>query len=174
MATELNSIYFQNLPIGAHCRFNTRVSTEIASSPSKVVTILGQLPTEFNKLLAEERAIEDWVKKSVLTDLIRTADRRMDRAFTALKLQTHTQEYSTSAAIAEAAHRVYLMLTSYGKVIRKPYEDQAGDIQSILRQFYSGGAYNADAATLGLSAMISELQTALTLFDQLLKQRDER
>jgi hypothetical protein len=151
-----------------------KVSNEISSSPSSVTQVLGQLTTQFNTCLTIEKAIEDWIKKSFLTEQIEEADQRMDRALTALRTQVRAQEYSTNTTIAEAAKRVYIMLMDYGKVTVKPYEKQAGDIQSILRQFSSGGPYYYDASTLGLSTLIGELQAALTLFDQLLKQRDEK
>jgi hypothetical protein len=98
----------------------------------------------------------------------------MDRALTALRMRVRAQVYSTNTTIAEAAQRVYTMLKDYGNVTLKPYEYQAGDIESILRQFASGGAYCSDASTLGLSTQISELQASFTLFNQLLKQRDDK
>jgi hypothetical protein len=171
---KLKSIYFKNLPLGAHCRFCTIVSDEIANSPSVVVSALGTLPQEFNADLAVEKAIEDWVEKSALTVKIADADHRMDRAVSALRAQVRAQEYSTNTTIADAAKRVYDMLMNYGSVTAKSYDLQAGDVESILRQFASGSAYYNDANTLGLSTLISELQTAYTLFNQLLKQRDEK
>ena len=170
---KLNSIYFGNLPLAAHCRFDTQVSAEIAVSPTVVVSALGELPVQFDAFLVEEKALEDWVRKSALTEQIKEADRRMDRALTALRTQTRAQEYSPVSGTAEIARRVYIMMMDYGQVARKPYEDQAGDIESILRQFAPGGPYYIDASTLGLGAQITELQDSLTLFDQLLRQRDE-
>jgi hypothetical protein len=171
---KLKTIYFRNLPLAAHCRFCIKVSNEITNSPSALIQTLGQLPTQFNTCLTVEKAIEDWIVRSFLTEQIEEADRQMDRALTALRAQVRAQEYSSTTTVAAAAKRVYIMLMDYGKVTVKPYEKQAGDVQSILRQFASGGPYYYDAATLGLSTLISELQAALTLFDQLLKQRDEK
>jgi hypothetical protein len=150
------------------------VSNEIANSPSALVSTLGTLPQEFNADLIIEKAIEDWIKKSVLTEKIEEADRRMDRALTALRAQVRAQEYSTTTTTADAAKRVYTMLMDYKNVTSKAYEYQVGDLESIIRQFASGGAYYYDASSLGLSTLISELQAALTLFIQLLKQRDEK
>jgi hypothetical protein len=150
------------------------VSNEIANSPSSLTSILGTLPQEFNADLNIEKAIEDWIKKSVLTEKIAEADRRMDRAITALRAQVRAQGYITNTTIADAAQRVYTMLMDYENISRKPYENQVGDVESILRQFASSGAYYSDASTLGLSTLISELQASLTLFSQLLKQRDEK
>jgi hypothetical protein len=170
---QLKSVYFNSLPLAAHCRFDTLVSTAINNS-SVVSAALGQTFVEYGKYLADEKAIEDWVRKSALTAKIKEADRRMDRAVTALRFQTRAQKYSPVEAIAAAANRVYTMLTGYGMIIRKPRESQIGDVQSVLRQFAVGGTYFDDASVLSLGTLTGELQSALVLFDALLKQRDEK
>jgi hypothetical protein len=121
-----------------------------------------------------EKALEDWVRKSSLTEQIASADQRVDRALTAIKVMVRAQKYSLSTSVAEAANRVYIMLSDYGKVNNEAYEKQSGDVQSILRQLTSGGPYYADASTLNLSTQIAELQAAYALFEQLLAQRDDK
>jgi hypothetical protein len=150
------------------------VSTEIANSPDVITKALGQLPAEFDEHLAVEKALRDWVRKSFLTKYIEEADRRLDRALTAVRAQVRAQKYNPGTTIVDAAQRVYTMLMGYGNVTKKSYEAQMGDVQSILRQFASGGAYAADAAVLGIGTLIDELQTALVVFDQLLRERDEK
>ena len=157
--------------MAAHCRFLTRVSSEISVS-SVIIAALGQWWTQFSTWLTDEKKVEDWVKKSALTEQSDNADKRMDRALTALRMQVHTLTYSLNTSIAEAANRVYIMLSEYKDVTREAYEKQVGDVQSILRQF--AGTYASDASVLGISALISEVQSALTLFEQLLAQRDEK
>jgi hypothetical protein len=116
--------------------------------------------------------VEDRVKKSALTEQIENADKRMDRALTALRAQVHALTYSLATNIADAAGRVYIMLSEYKDVTGEAYEKQVGDVQSILRQF--AGAFATDASTLGINPLINEVQNSLTLFEQLLAQRDEK
>jgi hypothetical protein len=112
-----------------------------------------------------------WVKRNDLTEKIAEADHRLDRALVALKAQVHALLYSPDTSIAEAAHRVDIMLKNYGHVYDKPYEEQEGDIRAILSQFAT--TYAADMALLsGVSACVTELQNAFTEFQQLLAQRD--
>ena len=170
---KLETIHFNCLPLEAHCRFDTMVSTEINAS-STVASILGQDFTLFNTYLTEEKAIEDWVRKSALTAQIKSADTRMDRAITAIKASTRAQKYNANETIAASANRVYIMLKGYGYVYSKPYDAQVGDVQSIIRQMASGGPYANDASILNLSSLVNELQAALALFESLLKQRDEK
>ncbi|MDR2385001.1 MAG: DUF6261 family protein [Tannerella sp.] len=168
------TLHFRNLPNAAHYNYCKRVSAEFADSPGALIQALGQLPAEFNTWLAEETKQMEWVRKSILTEQIREADHRMDHALTALRMQVHAQEYHPRKAYAEAAHRVYTMLQNYKDVNRKPYEEQEGDVQIILQQLQSGGAYYNDASTLGLGALRNELQASYTLFRELLAQRDEK
>jgi hypothetical protein len=76
--------------------------------------------------------------------------------------------YNPTQTIADVAERVYTMLKKYGNVNRKAYEDQEGDILTILEQLQSGGAYYNDSYTIGIPPLVSELQNAFTLFQQLL------
>jgi hypothetical protein len=177
MKKKFIKIKFYCLPLPAHCHYCTNFSLEITASPPALVESLGTLPAQFNTLLKEEQAIEDWTRKSELTDRIQAADRRQDLALTAIKTQVRALQYITIQGTADAAKRVYTMLTDYGNVNAKPYEAQAGDIESIIREISSGGRYYADIVSLqqpapALAAMISELQQAFTLFKQLLGQRD--
>jgi hypothetical protein len=150
------------------------VNNALSGASQALVAALGTLIALFGAAVAEEKKWMEWVKQTVLTKQIQEADRRMDRALTALRMQVRTLKYSATQGMAEVADRVYAMLQTYGKVTRKPYEEQEGDVLTILEQLQSGGAYYNDASVLGITALVSELQNAFTLFRQLLKQRDEK
>jgi hypothetical protein len=171
---KFKKLGFSKLPNAAHYFFCRKVSQQLAASPSTVTSVLGPYPAQFNTDLAEEKKCMDWVALIVLTEDIREAGKRMDHGVTAIRIQVHAQEYNPAQAICEAARRVYAMLQHYGRIIRKPYEEQEGDVLAILEQLQSGGAYYGDANTLGIYPLVSELQSAFTLFQQLLRQRDRK
>lgn len=166
---KIKSVPFRNLPKGAHYNYCVNVSEALSDAPAALLAVLGTLPAEFNKWLEEETALMSQVKKNVLTKKIETAGRRMDRALVALKSQVRALQLSLAPDIAETARRVYLMLRNYGWVYRKSYREKSGNIFIILEQF--GGDYAADAAILGLTAAVSELQEAHAEFDSLLTLR---
>jgi hypothetical protein len=173
------TVRFSNLPIGAHYDYMTQVDLEITNSPSGLIESLGTEPAKFRTFLSEEKQILQWTRKSVITEQIANADRRQDLALTAIKTQVRALEYINLPSTANAAKRVYTMLADYGNINAKPYDEQAGDIRSILEQITSGGRYYADIVSLqqpapALAAMISELQTAFNLFEQLLAEREAR
>jgi hypothetical protein len=167
---KLRAILFKNLSNAAHYDFDVLVSSECAASPQPVVAALGQLPTLFNVLLAEEKTLIEWVRKNALTKEIADADHRMDRALTALKMQVRALEYNNALAIAEAARHTYTMLCQYGDVANKAYSEQISDVRTILQQF--AGPYAPDVSRMGIGYYISELQAFYNLFRQLLTQRD--
>jgi hypothetical protein len=84
---KFKSLPFRYLHDAAHHNYCTNVSEALADAPPELLAALGTLPTEFNKWLEAETALIDWVRKSVLTENIAEASRRMDRALVALKLQ---------------------------------------------------------------------------------------
>jgi hypothetical protein len=169
---KFKSLLFKYLPNAAHYNFCTQVSQKLTDVPSTIASVLGQLPSAFNAWLTKETALMEWVKRSEFTKQIAEANRRMDRALVALNAQVRAASYNINPGIAGAANRMTIMLKNYGKVYVKPYAEQDGDVHSILRQLT--GSYAADVSLLSLTAFVTELQTAFTLFNQLLSQRDVR
>jgi hypothetical protein len=169
MVTQFKVLIFRNLPNGAHYDYCVYASSKFAAAPSILKPLISAPVAEFNTWLAKETALMEWVRKSALTKQIAEADNRLDHDLVALNAQTHALEYSHTPAIAEAATRVYIMLMSYGKVYDKSYDNQAGDVRAILEQL--AGAYAADVTALGLTPLVTELQSAFTEFRNLLAQR---
>jgi hypothetical protein len=166
---KLIAILFHFLPNAAHFNYCTRVKSVLATASETVKTALGGLITDFENWCNQEFAQMEWVRKSILTEKIAEADVRMDRALVALKAQVHALEYSLTTTIAEAAHRLNIMLNSYGKVYRKPYDEQMGDMLAIIAQLIK--SYAADVTTLGVGPLCAELVGAFTEFQKLFEER---
>jgi hypothetical protein len=172
---EIKAARFGSYPIDAHCDFLTDVITELENATTAVITALEDLPAELNSKLIEEKAIEAWQKRSLITDEIEEDDRLMDLALTALRALVKAQTYNVNKPNAEAADRVYTMLMKYGDVNRKPYSAQSGDIRSILREL--AGKFSGDVTWLmqyapTTTALITNLKNAHTVFKAALKKRD--
>ncbi|MDR0686684.1 MAG: DUF6261 family protein [Dysgonamonadaceae bacterium] len=173
---RFKTIIFSYLPNEAHYNYDTKVKKEINASPLPVLSALGNLVTDYNALYEKEEDIMLWVKKSVITKKISEADRRMGRALTALRAHVRGLEYDTDSLVSQAAHRVYVMLMSYGNVNAKPYQDKEGDVRAILRQISVGGQYHGDIILLSELAYVilnlaTELQNALNNLEELIAER---
>ncbi|MDR0686584.1 MAG: DUF6261 family protein [Dysgonamonadaceae bacterium] len=176
---KFKAIIFRSLPIAAHYEYCSQVNSEIDDSPEAVLEALGILPTDFKFWLGKERELLLWVKKSVLTEQIAEADKRMDVALSSIRSQVKALENYTNSSVAQAARRIYIMLEGYGEVNKKPYDEQLGDVRSILGQLTGSGPYTSDVTWLvmaasGINTMISELKNAFDAMEQLLAQREER
>ncbi|MDR1866322.1 MAG: DUF6261 family protein [Bacteroidales bacterium] len=170
--TQFISLTFRFLPNAAHFNFCTQVNFTLSNAGATVLMSLGDLPVQFGQWYEKETALMEWIRKSELTKLIAEADKRIDRALVAISSHVKAEGYSPLPNISEAARRVGIMLKNYGYIYQKPYEQQEGDIRTILMQL--SGDYNMDAMVLNLDAWITELQTSFTEFQQLLAQRDTR
>jgi hypothetical protein len=166
------ALYFNWLPNAAHYNYFKHARTVFNSADTVVKTVLADLLPPLNDWQEKEELLMEWVRKSELTAKIAEADQRLDHALVGLSSQVRALEYSADTDIAAAAHRTYLMLKSYGRVTKKTYEAQSGDVQAILLQF--DGGYAEDATTLGLADWIAAVQGAFTEFQDLLSQRDAK
>jgi hypothetical protein len=177
MATQLKTLIFRNLSNVAHYKFCSSVKKQIDESPEVITGKLGGLIDEFDALVAEEKAISDWVYKSTLTAKIEEVDQVMGAALTALRATVRGMKTFSVTSLADTATRVYTMLMKYGHVNAKPYEEQSRDVETILGQIGAGGAYCDDVNVLKKTSSIVgghivDLQKALNNFGKLLAERD--
>jgi hypothetical protein len=167
------------IPNGAHFNYFSNVKNELANAPQALVESLGALPEEFLLWYSLEDQLMLWVYKSDLTDLITEADKRMDKALTNLNALVRALRGNLQPTVAASAKAVYEMLKKYKNVIKKPYEEQAGDVRAILQQITSGGAFYNDIITIygaanTIMAMVTEVKNSFDAFVALLAQRDEQ
>jgi hypothetical protein len=169
---KLHVLSLWNLPIAAHFDYFNKLRGWISQQPASVQAALAVLLPDLQLWLAREEEVMRWVRKSLLTEKIAEADRRVDHVLQGIGAVVKAALYSLNPTVAEAAHRVHLMLKRYGRVAHKPYDDEAGDVRTLLLQF--AGDYAADVATLLLPDWVQELQAAFDEFEVLLRQREDR
>jgi hypothetical protein len=163
------ALHFRALPNAAHYAFCSKVKKELATADTAVKNALGTLITEFNTYYTKENALMEWVHKSGLTAKIADANKRMDSALTGLSERIRSDIHNPAENTAAAAKRIYLMLQNYGYIYNKPYIGQSGDMQAVLEHLQ--GSHISDVTLLGISTWVTELQSSLTAFRQLLDRR---
>jgi hypothetical protein len=167
---KFKALLFKFLPNEAHYNFCDRVSSVLAAGGTTIATVLGALLNEFNAWLAKEKALIEWVKRSLLTAKIAEADHLQDQALVAFSAYVRALLHSLDADVAEAAQAIANMLRNYGKVYSKPYEDQTGDMKAILSLLH--GTYATNVTKCGLDDYVAAIQDAFEEFQTLLAQRD--
>ena len=171
MAIKFKSIPFRYMPGRSHCSYCQTVSEALSEAPPELLASLGTLPDEFNKLLAVEIRLANWVRKSNFTEKIAETGHRMDKTLVAIKLQVCALQHSPAPDIAGAAYRINIMLKNYGRIYRKPYSGKISNLLTVLRHL--NGDYADDALRLGLAEHMNELQKACEEFGRLIELRNE-
>ena len=167
---KLLALHFRWLPFLAHYDFFEKLAALLTIAAEAVKTALASLLPAFNTALANEEAVADWVRKSVLTEKIAEADAEDDRILVGINAIVQTGLHSSMPAIHESAVRVHVLLHDYGNVTHKSYDEEAGAIRELLKQFT--GPYTQDVANLGMTMWVQQLQTAFNTFESLLLQRE--
>jgi hypothetical protein len=143
----------------------------LASGTSLKNAVTAARIAAFKSCLDRLEALMLWPGMKVITAKVAAADRTLDHALSALAAQLRNIiRYSPAPVLAEAATRVQAMLERYGKVSRKNYEAQSGDLKSILENL--NGAYAADVTALGIGGLKDALQAAFNSFTEMLTERD--
>jgi hypothetical protein len=169
---KLLSLNFQRLPNDAHIRLFRIVLEKVKAAEPFVKNSIGStLINLLEALVGKEDALMRWVGLTVLTEQIAEAGRRLDRAFTGFAAYVRAAVYNPLHAIAEAAKRLKAMLKNFGKVISKSYDEEAGDIKTVLENL--DGPYAADVTALGIGGMKDALQATYDEFEALLKERED-
>jgi hypothetical protein len=170
---KLFVLHFRFLTFAAHFDWFEKLSALLAGGSDTLKTAVAPFMPNFNAWLAKEDALMQWVRKSALTEQIAEADQQVDRVLVGINAGVELGRHSSVAVIAASAERVHIMLKNYGDVAHESYDDEAGDVRSLLEQF--GSTYIQDMSNLSLIAWVQELQTTFNTFESLLRQRaDER
>ena len=167
--THLHALHFLSLHNAAHYEFFSVVSGALSTAGTAVQDALAAQTPEFHEWFEKEHALMQWVYRSAFTGQIAAASRQVNRALTGIGATVRAARYASDKPTAGAARNLRIMLRNYGRVTHKPYDEKSGDILALLEQF--AGTYAADAALVGLTAWIQELQAAFETFDNLLHLR---
>jgi hypothetical protein len=171
LSPRLVVILFRYMKNDMHYDFCCRFYEELVKAGTALKDAVGTASiTGFGALLALEGELMRWAYKSVLTEQISEADRRLALVLSAIIAYVRAAVYSGDAELSAAAERLRVMLREHGRVSKKAYNEQEGAVRAMLDSMH--GVYAADVAAIGLEALAAKLQAAYDVFAALLKQRD--
>jgi hypothetical protein len=169
---KFKNIRFSNLPNEAHYEFFIMVCEKLDSAGTAVLAVISALVIQLKVWLAKESDLMTWVRKSELTAQIEEQDRILDRSLSAFLSNVETFIHSSDPTIAGSAVRLQIMIKSYGRISKKKYEAQLGDMEAVMLNLYHN--YQADVLKItGLSDRRTELQAAFNKLKTLLDERDQ-
>jgi hypothetical protein len=161
------SRYFHN---SGHYEFFTEVDTLVEKYPT-VVEITGSAYTAFKAALTVEDAAFHLSRRSDLTERLADAARRIECGLRGLHHVVKGLAYYFDPAIAADAKSIQARLKEYGRIGKKSYEDESGDVKKLIEDL--NGPYKVKMTTLNLTAWTGELAQAEAQFGQLMAHRTE-
>jgi hypothetical protein len=168
---KLHAIDFHQVQLAAHYEFFNFLIAFLAKAGEAVQKAVAPLIPDLKTGLAKEEAVLRWARRSEFAEQVIEAAREIDRVLVSINAVVQVGLHSIFTDVKEAATRVRIMLKHYGRVVRKNYDEKAGDLRAMLDDF--AGPLAADATTLGLGSWVQALQTALNQFEDIRRQRVE-
>jgi hypothetical protein len=168
---KLVSVLFKHMRLATHLFFCKGFRTRLGAADEAVQAAVAPHLPEFNLWVEREDAVFRWAHKSEVTDKISAADANIDSIMVAINGLVQTGRHSTGSAIKASGDKVYHKLQQYGRITRKAYSEQVGDLQALLEDF--AGDYSHDVDNLGMGIQVQLLGVTLNTFVNLLNQRDD-
>jgi hypothetical protein len=166
---NIKRIDFSHLRNEAHYEFLV-VFDSLLTKFAKVKALVNVFYTFFTQLLAREKQLVDASRKSLLTGDLADADNRIDRDIASMRGAVKSAMNHFTPAVAKAGKELYIRMKEFGNIREKPYEEESAAIQVLVSDLQT--KFATQAATVGISALVSELSAAETAFTTLYLQRN--
>jgi hypothetical protein len=134
-----------------------------------VHTVIADWYNTFIALLAKEEKLLDAAQKSVFTQQIVDADKRVDNNVIGLKTAINANLYSFEPDKKLAAQILKNRIKTVKKITANSYEDESGGVRKLVIDFE--GNYAKHIEKLGLTPWVAELKAAEADFNYLLQMR---
>jgi hypothetical protein len=166
---RIKSIHFQHLRNDAHYEFLLLID-KLLDAYTVVQALVATLHAKFVDLLELERNVLSIARTNLFTEEVMLADRRMDRALTAMNSLIAAARLSIDDRTAEAGRRLYTRFKDFGEIRRKSYEEEAATVELLLVDLE--GVFMYDVQLAGMTDWVKELKAAVKEFFHAFMSRD--
>jgi hypothetical protein len=167
---KISRIYLEELRNEAHYQFLVALITIIVGFPA-IAGKLGELFGLLQRLFAKEDEVVDFIRKSDYSAKIADADQRLDKAVVGFSRTVRGALYHFRPEVAEAAKSLKNLLSVYGNLIRKNYDEEVAAVTNLLQDL--DGIYAEKVALIGnLSEWITEIRESCNSVMLLLELRN--
>ena len=165
---KINKIYPYKMRNDAHFQFYTEFRALVQKDGAEHLKIAPQFAA-WTPLYDNEDVALKRIVKSALTARIHEADKARDVIFNGMVETNSAALKHFSEAVRVAASRLKIVFDTYGHVASKSLNEQTSAVYNILQELK--GKYAADAATVGISGWVGELETRNNAFEALMQER---
>jgi hypothetical protein len=163
---KFNLLHLRN---DAHFQFHTEFSDLVKKHNPETLKVNPLFEAYLPLYEREDEALKK-INKSVFTEKIQEADKARDEIFLGMVEVNNGMCKYFSKHIAEAAHRLKIVLDTYGNVARKTLNEETSAIYNLLQDLRSE-KYSKDATTTNLMAWADELEKRNQALETLMKER---
>lgn len=136
---------------------------------NKELLLAGQL-VKLKGALRTYQTAQQGQKKTTTASQLDEADSDRDQAFATLNAFVKANAYIKTETIKTAYGKLAALLKTYKKTSSKSYEEQTADLTKLLAQLKSSD-YQSAVTALGLTAHVTNLETAQASFERLYGER---
>ena len=165
---KVEQLHVSHLRNDAHFQFFTDFKELVERFDATTLKIQPQFNT-FLALYADEDTALKKIMKSALTAEIQEADKYRDGIWRGMLDTNKGALKHFSEPVRQAAGRLKIVFDTYGNVSVKPLDEETSALYNVLEDLK--GKYAADAATVGLTAWMTELGKANAAFETLMRAR---
>jgi len=166
---KVSTVFLNNFRNDAHYEFMSFVK-DLITTFAIVQFVIGEWFSTFTGQCKKEEQLLDTVRKSILTEQIVLADKRVDNSVIGFKAALNSYLYGIEPNKKNAAQILLNRVKTVGKITAKSYEDEAGGLRKLIIDFE--GEYAGQIALLGLTEWLAELKAAEADFRQLMLLRN--
>jgi len=156
------------LPNNTHFQFYTEFHGLVIKAGAENLGIAPMFAAWLPLYDREDAALKKIVK-SAITRQIQDADKARDAIYSGIVATNSAALKHFSADVRGAAERLKIVFDTYGNIARKPRNDETSAIYNILQEL--NGKYAPDAAIVGITAWVAELETRNNAFAALMRER---
>jgi len=165
---KIQSLSTHNLRNDAHFQFHTEFKDLVVQHNPETLKIKPQ----FDGYLPLYGRVDDALKKIVKSEFtakIHEADKARDEIYLGMAETNTAALRHFNPEVRQAAERLKIVFDTYGNVANKPLNEETSAIYNILQELK--GKYAADAASVGLTQWVTELENRNKAFETLVKER---
>jgi DNA-binding Lrp family transcriptional regulator len=165
---KISKLDFRNLRNDAHFQFHTEFKDLVVQHNPLTLKIKPQ----FDSYLPLYNRVDDALKKIVKSEFtakIHEADKARDEIYLGMAETVAATLRHFNPNVRQSAERLKILFDTYGNVAGKPLNEETSAIYNILQELK--GKYTADAATVGLTEWVAELEARNQTFEGLVKER---
>ena len=163
---EIKALGITRLGNGQHVNFHRSAYDLVNEYEPAKIGITEPLKAEWNGHIDTEEDINCEATADILTRAINKKDEERDKLIIFIFMMVRGYRYSPDLAEVDAAERLQIILSPYGKLQRLPFNDETSRINGLLTDLKKPGNA-ALVTTLRLTSAVNKLEAANAEFHDL-------